>query len=101
MLHVEDPATFESSIRVPDEHGHPNKRSDEYSSVAHWYQTEPHKPFSILSVEQHPLTRLRRGEHTDARYLDGHPVEESGRDVPTYMPIMAFLGWSNSPFWKA
>jgi hypothetical protein len=52
MLHVEDPATFESSIRVPDEHGHPNKRSDEYSSVAYWYQTEPHKPFSILSVEQ-------------------------------------------------
>jgi Protein of unknown function (DUF2961) len=52
MLHVEDPAIFESSIRVPDEHGHPNKRSDEYSSVAYWYQTEPHKPFSILSVEQ-------------------------------------------------
>jgi hypothetical protein len=29
-----------------------NKRSDNYSSVAYWYQAEPHSPFSILPVEQ-------------------------------------------------
>jgi hypothetical protein len=51
-FHVEDPVTFERSIRVTIEHGHANKRSDDYSSVAYWYQTEPHKPFSILPVEQ-------------------------------------------------
>ncbi len=51
-FHVEDPVTFEESIRVTIEHGHANKRSDDYSSVAYWYQTEPHKPFSILPVEQ-------------------------------------------------
>jgi hypothetical protein len=51
-FHVEDPVTFERSIRVTIEHGHANKRSDDYSSVAYWYQAEPHCPFSILPVEQ-------------------------------------------------
>jgi hypothetical protein len=51
-FHVEDPVTFQRSIRVTIEHGHANKRSDDYSSVAYWYQTEPHKPFSILPVEE-------------------------------------------------
>jgi hypothetical protein len=51
-FHVEDPITFERSIRVTIEHGHANKRSDDYSSVGYWYQAEPHKPFSILPVEQ-------------------------------------------------
>jgi hypothetical protein len=51
-FHVEDPITFERSIRVTIEHGHANKRSDDFSSVAYWYQAEPHKPFSILPVEQ-------------------------------------------------
>jgi hypothetical protein len=49
---VEDPITFERSIRVTIEHGHANKRSDDYSSVAYWYQAEPHSSFSILPVAQ-------------------------------------------------
>jgi Protein of unknown function (DUF2961) len=44
--------TFERSIRVTIEHGHANKRSDDFSSVAYWYQAEPHRPFSILPVGQ-------------------------------------------------
>jgi len=51
-VHVEDPMTFERSIRVTVEHGHANKRSDDYSLVAYWYQTEPHKPFSILPGDE-------------------------------------------------
>lgn len=42
-FHVPDPVPFEKSIRVSIEHGHANNRSDDYSSVAYWYQTEPHK----------------------------------------------------------
>jgi hypothetical protein len=38
-FHIEDPITFERSIRVTIEHGHANKRSDDWSSVAYWYQT--------------------------------------------------------------
>jgi hypothetical protein len=44
--------TFERSIRVTIEHGHANKRSDDYSSVAYWYQAEPHRSFSIEPVER-------------------------------------------------
>ena len=32
---------FNRSIRVTIEHGHNNHRSDDWSSTAYWYQTEP------------------------------------------------------------
>jgi hypothetical protein len=52
-FHIEDPICFEKSIRVTIEHGHANRRSDDYSSVAYWYQIEPHKKFpETLSVEK-------------------------------------------------
>jgi len=58
-FHVEDPITFAESIRVTIEHGHANKRSDDFSSVAYWYQTLPHRPFDLPRVDQrvpHPAT---------------------------------------------
>jgi hypothetical protein len=52
-LHIEDPVLFERDIRVTIEHGHDNRRSDDYSSTAYWYQTEPHEPFApLLAVEE-------------------------------------------------
>ena len=51
-FHVEDPVVFERSIRVSIEHGHANKRSDDWSSVAYWYQAEPHRPFGLAPVEE-------------------------------------------------
>ncbi|MDH6363857.1 hypothetical protein M2139_000840 [Enterococcus sp. PF1-24] len=51
--HIEDPVMFEKSIKVTIEHGHNNHRSDDYSSTAYWYQTEPHQTFNdILPVEE-------------------------------------------------
>jgi hypothetical protein len=50
--HLLDPVRFARSIRVSIEHGHANRRSDDFSSTAYWYQHEPHKPFGILPVEQ-------------------------------------------------
>lgn len=44
-FHIEDPIVFQRSIKVTLEHGHANNRGDEYSSVAYWYQEEPHKEF--------------------------------------------------------
>jgi hypothetical protein len=44
-FHIEDPVIFAKSIRVTIEHGHGNHQSNDYSSTAYWYQTEPHKPF--------------------------------------------------------
>ncbi|MGO4937616.1 glycoside hydrolase family 172 protein [Fundicoccus sp. Sow4_H7] len=46
--HIEDPIMFDESIKVTIEHGHNNHRSDDYSSTAYWYQTEPHKDFPII-----------------------------------------------------
>jgi len=51
-FHIEDPVVFERSIRVTIEHGHANKRSDDLSSVAYWYQTLPSLPFGLAPVEQ-------------------------------------------------
>ena len=52
-FHIPDPIPFKKSIRVTIEHGHANNRSDLYSSVAYWYQSEPHLPFPQLpSVEK-------------------------------------------------
>jgi hypothetical protein len=47
-FHIEDPIHFKKSIRVTIEHGHNNHRSDDFSSTAYWYQSEPHKPFPKL-----------------------------------------------------
>ncbi|HSA95623.1 MAG TPA: glycoside hydrolase family 172 protein [Acidobacteriota bacterium] len=47
-FHIPDPVPFKRSIEVSIEHGHANDRSDFDSSVAYWYQTEPHRPFPRL-----------------------------------------------------
>jgi hypothetical protein len=47
-FHVEDPVHFRKSVRVSIEHGHANDQGNDYSSVAYWYQAEPHKPFAPM-----------------------------------------------------
>ncbi len=44
-FHVADPIYFEKSLRFSIEHGHDNNLTLDLSSVAYWYQSEPHKPF--------------------------------------------------------
>lgn len=46
--HIQDPIMFKKSIKVTIEHGHNNHRSDDYSSTAYWYQTEPHTDHPII-----------------------------------------------------
>lgn len=57
-FHVEDPVIFSKSIRVTIEHGHANDRADEWTSVAYWYQTEPHARFVEMprASDRLPLT---------------------------------------------
>ena len=47
-FHLDSPIPFKKSMRASIEHGHANARSDNYSSVAYWYQAEPHTPFPAL-----------------------------------------------------
>lgn len=56
-FHIEDPVPFTTSIRVTIEHGHANRRSDDLSSVAYWYQESPSTDLSLLPVERR-LPRL-------------------------------------------
>lgn len=58
-FHIEDPIPFEKSIKVTMEHGHANHRSDNWYTVAYWYQTEPHAPFPALPPVNDRLPRLQ------------------------------------------
>ena len=52
-FHLDSPITFTKSMRATIEHGHANHRSDDFFSVAYWYQSEPHAPFpSLPNLEQ-------------------------------------------------
>lgn len=58
VFYATNPVRFRKSIRVSIEHGHGNHLANEYSSVAYWYQREPHMELSLLPVEQRlPLVR--------------------------------------------
>jgi hypothetical protein len=47
-FHVEDPIIFRKSLRGSIEQGHANNVTMDLATVAYWYQSEPHKPFSPL-----------------------------------------------------
>jgi hypothetical protein len=57
-FHLDSPITFTQSLRATIEHGHANHRSDNYFSVAYWYQTEPHAPFPALPSLERRIPRL-------------------------------------------
>ena len=54
-----DPIRFTSSLRWTVEHGHANSFGIDYSSVAYWYQDEPHARFPELPDRQALLPPLR------------------------------------------
>jgi len=57
-FHLDSPIPFTKSIKATIEHGHANHRSDNYFSVAYWYQTEPHAPFPPLPAVGDRLPKL-------------------------------------------
>jgi D-arabinan exo alpha-(1,3)/(1,5)-arabinofuranosidase (non-reducing end) len=57
-FHLDSPIPFTKSLRATIEHGHANARSDNYFSVAYWYQTEPHMAFPPLPPLPERLPRL-------------------------------------------
>ena len=58
-FHLEAPIPFEESMRATIEHGNANARSDNYYSVAYWYQLEPHAPFPVLPPVDQRIPRLQ------------------------------------------
>ncbi len=57
-LHIHDPVLFRKSIRFSIEHGHANLQQNDYSSVAYWYQTEPHARFPQLPSASERMPRF-------------------------------------------
>ncbi|HEV2273139.1 MAG TPA: glycoside hydrolase family 172 protein [Acidobacteriaceae bacterium] len=58
-FHLDSPIPFDRSFKATIEHGHANVRSDNYYSVAYWYQEEPHAPFPPLPSVEDRLPRLQ------------------------------------------
>ena len=61
--HIQDPIPFQKSLKFTIEHGHANDRSDNWSSVAFWYQEEPHAPFPALPPVEERLPQALSQEH--------------------------------------
>jgi len=77
--HLENPVRFQREVKVTIEHGHGNHLSNETSSVAYWYQTEPHKPFGIVPVQQRkPVLR-----DEDSKWI----IDESAKTPPAKLEI--------------
>jgi D-arabinan exo alpha-(1,3)/(1,5)-arabinofuranosidase (non-reducing end) len=56
-FHTDSPVVFQHDIRVTIESGHANHRSDNFYTVAYWYQTEPHQPFPALPAAADRIPR--------------------------------------------
>lgn len=57
-FHLDSPIPFTKSLRATIEHGHANHRSDNFFSVAYWYQTEPHAAFPELPKLEERIPRI-------------------------------------------
>jgi Protein of unknown function (DUF2961) len=57
-FHLDSPIPFRKSLKATIEHCHANVRSDNYFSVAYWYQSEPHAAFPPLPPVEDRLPRI-------------------------------------------
>ncbi len=57
-FHLDSPISFTKSLRATIEHGHANHRSDNFFSVAYWYQSEPHAAFPALPPLEQRIPRI-------------------------------------------
>jgi hypothetical protein len=73
-LHIPDPIPFKNSISVEIEHGHSNMLQQDYSSVAYWYQKEPHSDFGEIPEEESYLKPIGT---KDGAYLMSEVVQDT------------------------
>jgi hypothetical protein len=57
-FHLDSPIPFTKTLRASIEHGHANVRSDNFFSVAYWYQGEPHAAFPALPGLEQRIPRI-------------------------------------------
>ncbi len=88
-FHINDPIPFTKSIKVSIEHGHANARSDYLSSVAYWYQAEPHKPFPTLPSVKNRLPFAVESDRNSFPFT-GLEISEHSEGVQTSMDSMLY-----------
>jgi len=87
-----DPISFERSLVWTIEHGHDNNYENDYSSVAYWYQREPHMPFpswpEIRDRLPHFSDGVLRAEDARARARERlRQLREAGISREERMPL--------------
>lgn len=74
-FHLAQPIPFTKSFKATIEHGNANDRSDNFYSVAYWYQAEPHAPFPPLPPVEQRLPALQSvGGPGNATPVPGQPA---------------------------
>jgi hypothetical protein len=97
--HIEDVIPFRKSIRFTIEHGNQNDTRADYSSVAYWYQAEPHRPFPPLPPADQLLPTVAAPSKRISGAIEGEQllataVATSG--VVEFQDMSAFGdAWSN------
>ena len=90
--YLTDPIRFEREITWTIEHGHDNNFANDYTSVAYWYQIEPHAPFPDLPDIEGRLPRfppaVREADAARARALRRMNESQSRQPPP---PFEVFL----------
>lgn len=82
---LEDPIRFASSLRASIEHGHDNNLTLDLSTVAYWYQAEPHKPFPALPAKE------KRANMPEIQVSDMHRWRHAWRQSMGASPTL----WGN------
>jgi len=91
--HILDPVHFQRSLRVTIEHGHANDRSDDISSCAYWYQTEPHYEWSPLPPVGDRIPRPGHVPHAVSGAIEGEglvPTAKAQGGEATVQPMTDF-----------
>jgi len=84
-FHITDPIYFDKSLKFSIEHGHNNNLTLDLSSVAYWYQTEPHKKFPAFP------SRAERKPKPDISVVDIHRWRDEWRKSMGNNPTL----WGN------
>jgi hypothetical protein len=97
--HLTDPIPFTKSIRATMEHGHANDRKDDFSSVAFWYQSEPHAAFPALPAAADRLSQ-EVTVYTEEGAMEAEDLIEGVQGVQgadaSVQPMGSYDGkWSN------
>lgn len=98
-FHIQDPVPFTKSLKMTIEHKGARlyadgkwdgyvERSDDFSSVAYWYQTEPHKDFAPLPSGQERLY------NTDSTLIEGESLIKGAQVTTGSVTRQDLGGWS-------